>query len=208
MSRATRVPSRRAGEVRFGRGGHTDKWDPSVKTTQLTPEQLERLRAGEKLDDILKEEAVGVGDVIREKEVKAKPKVISYAKYEELEIENQRLKEQLANSSSDDKEEKEFEEYKKALELKVQEIDTLKANVERLTTTLKDTHSALDDALAAHENASKEVVILKKENASLRASNDEFTQRCETYHEEYYRFEKELKALRQYALAKLEKENA
>lgn len=54
MSRFTSVSPYRRWDVRFGNRPHGI--DTTVRTYQLTAEQLERLRAGEKLDDILKGE--------------------------------------------------------------------------------------------------------------------------------------------------------
>jgi hypothetical protein len=54
MSRFTKVSSYRSGPPRFGTRQYV--FDNSVKTYQLTPEQLERYKNGEKLDDILKED--------------------------------------------------------------------------------------------------------------------------------------------------------
>jgi hypothetical protein len=53
MSSLTKVSRYRSGEVRFGRRQYV--FDNSVTTYQLTPEQLERYRNGEKIEDILKE---------------------------------------------------------------------------------------------------------------------------------------------------------
>lgn len=53
MPAITRVSPYRSGPPRFGRRPHNI--DMSVKTYQLTPEQLERMRNGENLDDILKD---------------------------------------------------------------------------------------------------------------------------------------------------------
>jgi len=54
VSRFTSISPYRQGPVRFGNRPHGI--DTTVRTYQLTAEQLERLRAGEKLDDILKGE--------------------------------------------------------------------------------------------------------------------------------------------------------
>lgn len=53
MSRFTSVSPYRQWDVRFGTRPHGI--DTTVRTYQLTPEQLERLRNGENLDDILKD---------------------------------------------------------------------------------------------------------------------------------------------------------
>lgn len=53
MSRFTSVSPYRQWDVRFGNRPHGI--DTTVRTYQLTPDQLERLRNGENLDDILKD---------------------------------------------------------------------------------------------------------------------------------------------------------
>lgn len=53
MSRFTSISPYRQWDVRFGNRPHGI--DTTVRTYQLTSEQLERLRAGEKLEDILKD---------------------------------------------------------------------------------------------------------------------------------------------------------
>ena len=53
MSRLTSVSQYRQWDVRFGNRPHGI--DTTVRTYQLTPDQLERLRNGENLDDILKD---------------------------------------------------------------------------------------------------------------------------------------------------------
>jgi chromosome segregation ATPase len=54
MATLTKVSPYRSGPPRFGNRPHNI--DTSVKTYQLTPEQLERYKNGENLDDILKED--------------------------------------------------------------------------------------------------------------------------------------------------------
>lgn len=53
MSRFTSISPYRQWDVRFDNRPHGI--DTTVRTYQLTSEQLERLRAGEKLEDILKD---------------------------------------------------------------------------------------------------------------------------------------------------------
>jgi hypothetical protein len=54
MATLTKVSPSRMGPPRFGNRPHNI--DSTVRTYQLTPEQLERYRNGEKLEDILREE--------------------------------------------------------------------------------------------------------------------------------------------------------
>lgn len=90
MATLTKVSPYRLGPPRFGNRPHNI--DSTVRTYQLTPEQLERLRAGENLDDILREE--------KEME-RQKPKVIAYMKYEEVVAERDGLKKQLAEKEEE-----------------------------------------------------------------------------------------------------------
>jgi hypothetical protein len=53
MATLTKISPSRMGPPRFGTRQHT--FDNSVTTYQLTPEELEQLRAGKSVDDILRE---------------------------------------------------------------------------------------------------------------------------------------------------------
>lgn len=53
MPAITKISAYRSGPPRFGNRPH--QIDNTVRTYKLTPEQLERLKNGESLDDILKE---------------------------------------------------------------------------------------------------------------------------------------------------------
>ncbi|MED3716054.1 hypothetical protein P4518_01455 [Geobacillus thermodenitrificans] len=115
ISRLTSVSSYRSGPPRFGNRPHNI--DTSVKTYQLTPEQLERYKNGENLDDILKEA----------KEVeRQKPKVIAYTKYEEVMAERDGLKKQLAEK------EEEYELLKQEVEHYRELFEAAMANKEQL----------------------------------------------------------------------------
>jgi chromosome segregation ATPase len=111
----TKVSPSRMGPPRFGNRPHNI--DTSVKTYQLTPEQLERYKNGENLDDILKEA----------KEVeRQKPKVIAYTKYEEVMAERDGLKKQLAEK------EEEYELLKQEVEHYRELFEAAMANKEQL----------------------------------------------------------------------------
>ncbi|WP_230982710.1 hypothetical protein [Geobacillus sp. Y412MC52] len=138
-----------------------------MRTYQLTPEQLERLRAGENLDDILKEA----------KEVEQqKPKVIAYAKYEEVVAERDELKKQL---------------------------EELKANMEKEVGHWKE---LFETTMADKEQLHKENLILENEIQRLKELVSELTERNDRYSDEWIGLHKELRALRLYALEKLQKD--
>jgi chromosome segregation ATPase len=165
MATLTKISPSRMGPPRFGNRPHNI--DTSVKTYQLTPEQLERLRAGENLDDILKEE--------KEME-QQKPKVIAYAKYEEVVAERDELKKQLEELQTNM--EKEVEHWKEFFET----------------------------AMADKERLQKENLILENEVQRLKELVSELTERNDRYSDEWFGLHKELRALRLYALEKLQKD--
>lgn len=166
MATLTKISPSRMGPPRFGTRPHNI--DTSVKTYQLTPEQLERLRAGEKLEDILKEDE-GMEQV-------KKPKVVSYAKYEEVVAERDELKKQL-------------EEFQ--------------ANMEKEAEHWKE---LFETAMADKEQLHKENLTLENEIQRLKELVSELTERNDRYSDEWIGLHKELRALRLYALEKLQKD--
>jgi chromosome segregation ATPase len=198
MATLTKVSSSRMGPPRFGNRPHNI--DTSVKTYQLTPEQLERLRAGENLDDILKEA----------KEVeRQKPKVIAYAKYEEVVAERDELKKQLEELKAsvapvEDAEKIEWLKREaihahKLLTEKEQECEQLKQEVEHWKEMFETT-------MADKEQLHKENLILENEIQRLKELVSELTERNDRYSDEWIGLHKELRALRLYALEKLQKD--
>ena len=165
MATLTKVSPYRSGPPRFGNRPHNI--DTSVKTYQLTPEQLERLRAGENLDDILKE--------AKEME-QQKPKVIAYAKYEEVVAERDDLKKQL---------------------------EELQTNMEKEVGHWKE---LFETAMADKEQLHKENLILENEIQRLKGLVSELAERNDRYSDEWIDLHKELRALRLYALEKLRKD--
>jgi len=162
MSRFTNVSSYRSGPPRFGSRPHNI--DTSVKTYQLTPEQLERYKNGEKLDDILKEDE-GM-----------KKTVIAYSKYEEVVAERDGLKRQL---------------------------EELQANMEKEVGHWKE---LFETAMSDKERLQKENLILENEIQRLKELVSELTERNDRYSDEWIDLHKELRALRLYALEKLQKD--
>jgi predicted transcriptional regulator len=148
MANLTKISPSRMGPPRFGNRPHNI--DTSVKTYQLTPEQLERYRNGEKLDDILKE--------AKEME-QQKPKVIAYAKYEEVVAERDELKKQL---------EKEVEHWKELFETAMADKERLhKENLllENQIQRLKETN---DELTGKNERYFADLMRLEQEVKGLR----------------------------------------
>ncbi|AEH46766.1 hypothetical protein [Parageobacillus thermoglucosidasius] len=179
MATLTKISPSRKGPPRFGNRPHGI--DTTVRTYQLTPEQLERLRAGEKLDDILKEDE-GM-----------KKTVIAYSKYEEVVAERDGLKRQLENlEQENEKLKKEFIDAHKLVTEKVKEVEHWK---ELFETTMSD-----------KEQLHKENLILENEVQRLKELVSELTERNDRYSDEWIDLHKELRALRLYALEKLQKD--
>jgi predicted nuclease with TOPRIM domain len=162
MATLTKISPSRMGPPRFGNRPHNI--DTSVKTYQLTPEQLERYKNGEKLDDILK----GAKEMEQQK-----PKVIAYAKYEEVVAERDELKKQL---------------------------EELQANMEKEVGHWKE---LFETAMADKERLHKENLLLENQVQRLKEVNDELTAKNERYFADLMRLEQEVKGLRIYALQKL-----
>jgi DNA repair exonuclease SbcCD ATPase subunit len=188
MATLTKISPSRMGPPRFGNRPHNI--DMSVKTYQLTPEQLERLRAGENLDDILKEA----------KEVeRQKPKVIAYAKYEEVVAERDELKKQLEElkASVAPVEDDEKIEWLKREAVHAHKLVTEKEQeVEQL-------RELFETAMADKERLHKENLLLENQVQRLKEANDELTAKNERYFADLMRLEQEVKGLRIYALQKL-----
>ena len=187
MATLTKISPSRMGPPRFGNRPHNI--DTSVKKYQLTPEQLERYKNGEKLDDILKGE-----DTMEQQ----KPKVIAYTKYEEVVAERDELKKQLeelqANIAPEDDNgiewlKREAIHAHKLLTEKEKELEQLR---ELFETTMSD-----------KEQLQKENLILENQIQRLKEANDELTAKNERYFADLMRLEQEVKGLRLYALQKL-----
>jgi chromosome segregation ATPase len=187
MSVLTKVSRYRSGEVRFGRRQYV--FDNSVTTYQLTPEQLERYRNGEKLEDILKEVTT----------MSQQPKVISYNKYLEVLAERDELQKQLE-------------------ELKANATTTESSlEIERLKHEIIDAHGLVTEkeeeiahwkelfetAMADKEQLEKENLLLENQVQRLKEVNAELTAQKERYFADLMRLEQEVKGLRLYALQKL-----
>jgi peptidoglycan hydrolase CwlO-like protein len=189
MSTRTKISPYRQGAVRFGNRPHNI--DTTVRTYQLTPEQLERLCAGEKLEDILKE--------AKDMEQVQKPKVIAYSKYEEVVAERDELQKQLeelkANAVSIEDDEK--IEYLKREVVHAHKLVTEKEE------EIAHLQELFNEAMTAKEQLQKEVILLENQIQRLKEVVSELTERNDRYFSELSRLEQEVKGLRLYALQKL-----
>jgi chromosome segregation ATPase len=187
MATLTKISPSRMGPPRFGNRPHNI--DSTVRTYQLTPEQLERYRNGEKLDDILKEDE-GM-----------KKTVIAYSKYEEVVAERDELKKQLeelkANIGTDDDNDiewlkREMIHAHKLLREKEKEVEHWK--------------ELFETAMADKERLHKENLLLENQIQRLKEANQELTERNDRYSDNCINLQRELKALRLYTLQKLQKD--
>jgi chromosome segregation ATPase len=190
MSVLTKVSRYRSGEVRFGRRQYV--FDNSVTTYQLTPEQLERYRNGEKLEDILKEVTT----------MNQQPKVISYNKYLELEAERDELKKQLeelkANATVNDSNE-EIERLKREVIHAHQLVTEKEEEISRL-------QELFETAMSDKEQLQKENLLLENQIQRLKELISELNERNDRYFSDLSRLEQEVKGLRLYALQKLQRD--
>jgi chromosome segregation ATPase len=187
MSGLLKVSPYRSGPIRFGRRQYV--FDNSVTTYQLTPEQLERYRNGEKLEDILKEVTT----------MSQQPKVISYNKYLEILAERDELKKQLeelkANATVNNSNE-EIERLKREVIHAHQLVTEKEEEISRL-------QEMFNEAMTAKEQLQKENLLLENQIQRLKEVNQELTERNDRYSSDLYHLEQEVKGLRIYALQKL-----
>ncbi|KHF30146.1 hypothetical protein LR68_01273 [Anoxybacillus sp. BCO1] len=250
MSRFTSISPYRQGSVRFGNRPHGI--DTTVWTYQLTAEQLERLRAGEKLDDILKD----CESVKEEKDVSNKKIDLTVDEYVEMHkkgmsdaevaqvkgITNQQLyswkyfrkghikraleqeaQQEIASTLEESEtqamsqesivtEETQSDDDKGIEWLKREAIHAHKLLTEKEQECEEKQHMLdavqhmLDAVLARNEELQKEVLVLESEIARLRELVQELTAKNERYCDTTFDNERELRALRMYALHKLHKD--
>jgi chromosome segregation ATPase len=189
MATLTKVSPYRSGPPRFGNRSHNI--DTSVKTYKLTPDQLERYRNGEKLEDILEE----VKEVVQEK----KPKVIAYTKYEEVVAERDELKKQLEEMKANTTVNNSNDEIER---LKREVIDAHKLVTEK-ENEIARLQELFETTMSDKEQLHKEVIILENQLQRLRETNDELKERNERYFSQLSRLDQEVRGLRLYALQKL-----
>lgn len=145
MANLTRVSPYRAGEPRFGT--KKTNWKPTLTEYKLTEEELELVKQGKPLDEILKK---------REDDPMGKPRVVSYKKYEDLQTKYEdlqakceELKKQLESKQHMSKEvvqvdsdfKQKYEELSKEHEKLIYELEekerTIKSNFEQINKLLK-----------------------------------------------------------------------
>jgi chromosome segregation ATPase len=190
MSSFTKISSYRMGPPRFGTKPYV--FDNSVTTYKLTPEQLERYRNGEKLEDILKEVTT----------MSQQPKVISYNKYLEVLAERDELKKQLEEMKANTTVNNSNEEIER---LKREIIDAHKLVSEK-EEEIARLQELFETTMSDKEQLHKEVIILENQLQRLREANDEQTAQNERYFSDISRLDMEIRGLRLYALHKLQKD--
>jgi hypothetical protein len=206
------------------------KYDPRHKEFKLTPEQLTRYRAGEKLEDILNEgnapaeapQQIEVPKEEGENEV-GKAKVIGMSKYRELEERYENLKHELDKQLKTTKPNKEYETLlrqkdaaivelrKELLELRSQKSEQPRplaglAEIENLKAEMQHSQELFNEAMIAKENADKEVLILRNKVSRLEDTLEEKTTLFEDLRERNRDLLKEIHPLRILALLKLKRE--
>ncbi|PUF85773.1 MULTISPECIES: hypothetical protein [unclassified Geobacillus] len=195
MATLTKISPSRMGPPRFGNRPHNI--DMSVKTYQLTPEQLERLRAGENLNDILKE--------VKDVEQVQKPKVIAYAKYEEVVAERDELKRQLEELKLKQPFEVKYinVDYKTKYDELSKDYEKLVQEAEQKDKEVEHWKEMFETVMSDKERLQKENLLLENQIQRLKEANDELTAKNERYFADLMRLEQEVKGLRLYALQKL-----
>lgn len=247
MSRFTSISPYRQWDVRFGNRPHGI--DTTVRTYQLTPDQLERLRNGESLDVILK----NCENVKEEKDMSNKKIDLTIEEYVEMHkkgmsdaeiakakgITNQQLyswkyfrkghikraleqeaQQEIASTleesetqamsqesiATEETRSDSIEEDDKGIEwLKREAIHAHKMLTEKEKECEEKQHM-LDAVLVRNEELRKEVLVLESEIARLRELVQELTAKNERYCDTTFDNERELRALRMYALHKLHKD--
>ena len=205
------------------------QYDPRHKEFKLTPEQLKRYNAGEKLEDILSEgnapaETAQQEDAPKkegENEV-GKAKVIGMKAYKELEDRYENLKFELEKQQFSAKQKKDLEtilsqkdaaiaELRKELEdvknKHLEPVDLEKiAEIENLKSEMQQSQELFNEAMAAKENADKEAAFLKSRLSRLEDALDEKTTLLEELRETNRDLLQEVYPLRVLAFLKLKRE--
>ena len=206
----------------------TRQYDPKHKEFKLDPEQMKRYLAFEKMEDILSEgnapaEAPQQEEAPKqegEKEEVGKAKVIGMSKYRELEERYENIKLELDKQFKTTKPNKEYETLlqqkdaaiaelrKELLELKSQKPEQPRplGEVENLKAEIQQAQDLFNEALAAKENADKEILILKNKVSRLEDALEEKTEICEDLRERNREMLREVHPLRVLALIKLKRD--
>lgn len=233
MPAITKVSPYRSGEVRFGRRPHGI--DTTVRTYKLTPEQLERYRNGESIDDILKGEKTEVAkkiDLTVEEYIDLRRQGFSDAVIAAIKnITKQQLyswksfrKEKIAQLEKEleqqGTESQETAENEPADSETITEDTTEEAGIEWLKREAIHAHKLLTEkekevehwkelfetAMADKERLHKEIIVLENEIQRLKELVSELRERKDKSEEGWADATRELRALRLYALQKLQKD--
>ncbi|MDZ7370241.1 MAG: hypothetical protein ONB12_03620 [candidate division KSB1 bacterium] len=240
MPARTKISPYRSGEPRFGRRPHNI--DMSVKTYQLTPEQLERYRNGEAIDDILKGEETEVAkkiDLTVEEYIDlrrqgfsdaviaaikniTKQQLYSWKSFrkekiaqleKELEQQGTQSQETAENEPTDsetiteDTTEEAGIEWLKREAIHAHKMLTEKEQeCERLQQEAEHWKELFETAMADKERLHKETIILENEIQRLKELVNELRERKDRSEENWADATRELRALRLYALQKLQKD--
>jgi predicted RNase H-like nuclease (RuvC/YqgF family) len=188
MSGLTKVSPYRSGPPRFGTRQYV--FDNSVKTYQLSKEQIQEYLNGRPLEEIVKEQ---------EEKKMSQPKVISYIKYLEIEAERDELKKQLEEMKANTTVNNSNEEIER---LKREIIDAHKLVSEK-EEEIARLQELFETAMFDKEQLHKEVIILENQLQRLREVNDELKEQNERYFSQLNRLDQEVRGLRLYALQKL-----
>jgi chromosome segregation ATPase len=222
MSSFTKISSYRMGPPRFGTRQHT--FDNSVTTYQLTPEELEQLRAGKSVDDILREREemkkidLSVEEYVEMKKLGMSDSEIAQAKgLTDKQLHNWKLENGKNSVQNENKYKTTTGDIKNAYEAILEEIKALKEENDRLKKEVIDAHKLVSEkeeeiarlqelfetAMTDKEMLHKENLILENQLQILRESNDELKERNERYFSQLSRLDQEVRGLRLYALQKL-----
>jgi predicted RNase H-like nuclease (RuvC/YqgF family) len=188
MSGLTKVSPYRSGPPRFGTRQYV--FDNSVKTYQLSKEQIQEYLNGRPLEEIVKEQ---------EEKKMSQPKVISYIKYLEIEAERDELKKQLEEMKANATVNNSNEEIER-LKREIIDVHKLVSEKEEEIARLQE---LFESAMTDKEMLHKENLILENQLQRLRESNDELKERNERYFSQLSRLDQEVRGLRLYALQKL-----
>lgn len=239
MPTIARISPYRSGPPRFGRRPHNI--DTTVRTYQLTPDQLERLRNGESLDDILKGESEVTKqkiDLTVEEYVEMKLKGMNDAEIAEVKgltdkqlyswkyvrrnkiarleqaaqekgMESETQEPIVAEETQPDSAEEDDNgiEWLKREAIHAHKMLTEKEQeCERLQQEAEHWKELFETAMADKERLHKETIILENEIQRLKELVNELRERKDRSEENWVDATRELRALRLYALQKLQKD--
>ncbi|MGK4043728.1 hypothetical protein [Heyndrickxia oleronia] len=201
----TSVPRRHTGAVRTV--SSNDGWKPTLTEFKLTPEQLERYKAGEKIDDILKGEKamkVNAANNANKADSNSFKVVTSKSTKNDLQSENKETSKELELLKR---------ELVDAHKLVTEKEELLKDSVQEKDELIRKLQNQLDKSVELYETAMLDKEQLHKENTNLvnrvqtyEREIDNLQKRCDRYQSEYIELEDEVNGLRRFALTKLKKD--